>query len=224
LPCSSARDLLHGGPRPDRDRRPYGPVRRRHPLDVTLKYRGRHVGLNRPERRRQDDVSFNLLSGFVASPPLFRSRVRRGLCWRCRTTGARRWGLRGRSRPSMHRGLSVADNVRARARCRVAQHPRDAARGRLGAIGFVARRRPRAKVCTLGARERRPVQMARAVVASARGLLRLAAAGGPTRNSTSAGSQVDPRAHGRARESGRPRHEPRVGVLWRDSGARLSAS
>ena len=83
------------------------------------------------------------------------------------------------------------------------------------------------EVGTLGAAQRRLVEVARAVVGTPRLMLARRACGGSSRGRDAATGRRHPQHPGRDRCAGdprRPRHEPRVGMLRDDRGARLRSS
>ena len=157
------------GARHDRGPRPHGPLRRRDPArrdDAHL--RGGHLRPDRPQRRRQDDVLQRALGLRVARPPGACARSAT-TCSRCRTSGARAGGCDAPSRPS--RRSRSSRSTRTWRWC--TSTPRAAARERrgdvLGAIDFVGiEPDPDTRVGTLGARDRRLVEIARAVVGKPR--------------------------------------------------------
>ena len=140
-----------------------------------------------------------------------------------------RWGLRRTFQTEQAiEELSVAGNVAL-----AHEHSKvgDRASRRedvLGAIGFVGLDvDPDAKVGTLGARERRLVEIARAVVGKPKLVLLDEPGAGPARRGDRAPGPRHPghpRAHGRARDPGRPRHEPGVRLLRERPRCSTSAS
>ena len=138
-----------------------------------------------------------------------------------------RWGLRRTFQTEQAiEELSVAANVAlAHEHSRLGSRalaPRG--RARRARLRRPRRSTPTSKVGTLGARERRLVEVARAVVGKPRlVLLDEPAAGLPDEETEHLGARHprDPGAHGRARDPRRPRHEPRLRLLRGHGGARL---
>ena len=206
---------------------PDRPLRRRHAARRhDRQVRRGHLRADRPQRRRQDDLLQRAQRVRARRPPGTVARVRRrpavdgplpprplGRCGArsrpsrrsrsCRSTTTWRWSTSTRRAASgvAQRGRARRDRVR-RARRR-------------------ARREGRARSAP---RERRLVEVARAVVGKPRVvLLDEPAAGLPDEETEhlGRGDPADPGAHRRARDPRRPRHEPRVGLLRDDRGARL---
>ena len=171
---------------------------------------------------------FNVLSGFVDPAEGSVHALRRGPARHAHYRRAR-WGLRRTFQTEQAiEELSVAGNV-ALAHEHSKQGDRASRREDvLGAIGFVGLDvDPEAKVGTLGARERRLVEIARAVVGKPKlVLLDEPGAGLPDEETEHLGRVIQrhPRAHGRARDPGRPRHEPGVGLLRARPPCSTSAS
>ena len=212
--------------RHDRGRGPDRSLRRRH----SDRRHERHVfpggtcGLIGPNGAGKTTF-FNVLSGFVKPAAGSIARLRREPA-RARRLPARALG------PAAH--VPDGDGDRAALGLRQRRHdPRALAapsepRGgpmSLGAIEFVGlEASPKAKVGGLGARERRLVEVARAVVGKPRVvLLDEPAAGLPDEETVQLSEVIRriPEHVRRARHPRRPRHEPRLRLLRDDRGARL---
>jgi branched-chain amino acid transport system ATP-binding protein len=139
-----------------------------------------------------------------------------------------RWGLRRTFQTEMAiEQLSVYDNV-----AMIHEHSSAKRATRradvLGAIEFVGlTASPKSKVRTLNVRDRRLVEVARAVVGQPRVvLLDEPAAGLPDQETEHLGwrDSTDPGAVRRAHDPRRPRHEPGLGVLRDDRRSSISES
>ena len=205
---------------------PDRPLRRRHAARRHERHvRAGHVRADRSQRRRQDDVLQRPQRLRAARPPGSVRAFGEDLLAMAHFRRAR-WGLRRTFQTEQAiEELSVFDNV-----AMVHEHsklsrrlaPRGRARARSSSSDSTCD--PDAKVGTLGAGDRRLVEVARAVVGKPRlVLLDEPAAGLPDAGDRAPGrgDPPDPRAHRRAGDPRRPRHEPRLGVLRGDRRARL---
>ena len=167
---------------------------------------------------------FNVMSGFVkpaaGTVTAFGENLLKMTDYR-----RARWGLRRTFQTEMAiEQLSVFDNVamiHEHSSAKRATRREDV----LAAIEFVGlTASPKAKVGTLNARDRRLVEIARAVVGkpaagAARRARRRPSRGGDRPHDR--GDPEDPRRVRRARDPRRPRHEPRLRLLPDDCGDRL---
>ncbi len=191
--------------------------------DMSVVFPGGTCGLIGPNGAGKTTF-FNVLSGFVKPAAGSIAAFGESLLSMADYKRAR-WGLRRTFQTEMAiEKLSIYDNV-----AMIHEHSGAKRASRradvLGAIDFVGlEASPKARVGGLGARERRLVEIARAVVGSPRVvLLDEPAAGLPDEETMQLGrgDPEDSRAVRGARHSRRSRHEPGFGLLRDDGSARL---
>ncbi len=186
------------------------------PLDeMDVKFEAGTCGLIGPNGAGKTTF-FNVLSGFVrpatGSIEAFGENLLKMAHFR-----RARWGVRRTFQTEQAiEELSVYDNV-AMVHEQSKMNKGSRRDETLAAIEFVGiHAAPEAKVGTLGAGERRLVEVARAVVGNPKLVLLDEPAAGLPDEETDApqlGDPQDPRAHRRTDDPRRPRHEPRVRVL-----------
>ena len=192
--------------------------------DVTVSFLEGTCGLIGPNGAGKTTF-FNVLSGFVTPATGARPRIRRGPAAMADYRRAR-WGLRRTFQPEQAiEELSVFDNV-----AMIHEHSRAGRRSSrqhdvheaLAFVGLEAIRRKRSAVSAPapGASSR----LARAVVGKPRVVLLDEPAAGLPDEETEQLGKIDPgdsRAVRGAGDPRRPRHDPRLGLLRDDGGARL---
>ena len=183
--------------------------------DMTVTFPGGTCGLIGPNGAGKTTF-FNVLSGFV-KPAAGSIRAFGEDLLKMADFRRARWGLRRSFQQEQAiTSLSVFDNV-----AMVHEHSGQARASRgqdvLDALAFVGLEvSPKEKAGVLGARDRRLLEVARATVGKPRVvLLDEPAAGLPDEETVHMGERdrEDPGAVRGARDPGRPRHEPRLGLL-----------
>ena len=191
--------------------------------DMSVVFPGGTCGLIGPNGAGKTTF-FNVLSGFVKPAVGSISAFGENLLGMADYKRAR-WGLRRTFQTEMAiEQLSVFDNV-----AMIHEHSGAERASRradvLAAIDFVGLEvPPKTRVGGLGARERRLVEVARAVVGSPRVvLLDEPAAGLPDEETQRLGEMIQriPERFGALVDPRRPRHEPRLGLLRDDGRAGL---
>ena len=198
------------------------------PLDhMTIDFDDGHLRADRPQRRRQDHVlqrAERLRASRRAAACTRSART----CWRWPTSGARAGACGARSRPSRRSRSSRSTTTWRWSHEHSSKHARRAIAARTCCRRDRVRRARRSSPTDQGRHARRARAAPRRGGARGRGQAPRGAArrarGRPSRRGDRAPrprDQEDPRAHRRAGDPRRPRHEPRVRVLQQDRGAGL---